>query len=310
MNAKIANSDTNRARRIHSFGIGSGLSALLLALGAAYPMTATAFECTNNGAGAFAPNDSNNATNTACGNGTVASGGGQNTAVGNGAVTGNITGGENTAVGDNAAAGAGGGDRNAALGNNAEAGAAGGDGNTAVGDSAQAGQNGGSGNVALGDGASASPGAGAAATALGNGAAANAANSVALGAGSVADEANTVSVGSPGSARRITNVARAVRGTDAINKNQLDGARDDLRRGIAAAVSLVTLTPSGPGRTVMNVGWGHFESENAVGFTVNHRLKAWEDRGPLSGTLLMFNAGAAYGINGEPVVRAGASFEF
>jgi len=61
---------------------------------------------------------------------------------------------------------------------------------------------------------------------------------------------------------------------------------------------------------VTNVGWGYYKSENAVGLTVNHRLEIWEDRGLLRDTLLMINAGASYGIDGDPVVRAGASFEF
>ena len=132
---------------------------------------------------------------------------------------------------------------------------------------------------------------------------------MALGANSIANEANTVSVGSPGNERRITNVARGQNGTDAVNVDQLRSARNDLRRGIAGAVALVTMTPSGPGKTVLNLGWGYFKTENAISMTVAHRLKAWEER--MDGrSALMFNAGVAYGINGDPVVRAGASFEF
>jgi len=60
----------------------------------------------------------------------------------------------------------------------------------------------------------------------------------------------------------------------------------------------------------VNIGWGHYRSENAVGFTVNHRLKAWEENEVLKGSILMLNAGVAYGIHDHPVVRAGAGFEF
>ena len=51
---------------------------------------------------------------------------------------------------------------------------------------------------------------------------AGATNSVAIGQGSVATAANTVSVGSAGNERRITNVAAAINGTDAVNLNQLN----------------------------------------------------------------------------------------
>ena len=91
---------------------------------------------------------------------------------------------------------------------------------------------------------------------------------------------------------------------------QLRDSREGLRNGIAAAVSMVTLTPSGPGKTVVNVGWGFYKSENAMGATVNHRLKIWEDKKVLEGTLMMFNAGVGFGFNGDPTIRAGASFEF
>lgn len=161
-----------------------------------------------------------------------------------------------------------------------------------------------------------------AAIAIGAGAQASASNSVSVGAGSLNDRANSVSVGQPGNERQITNIAPGTAGTDAVNVNQLNavlggsqsdfkGDRDELRRGIAGAVSLATLTPSAAGKTVVNVGWGFYRGENAVGATVNHQLKVWEDKAVVSGTVLMLNAGVGYGINDDgPVVRAGAAFEF
>ena len=67
------------------------------------------------------------------------------------------------------------------------------------------------------------------------------------------------------------------------------------------------LMPSAPGKTTVNLGYGHFAGENAIGGTIVHRLKPWfpgADR-------LMLNAGAGYGFSGDdPVIRAGATFEF
>ncbi len=58
-------------------------------------------------------------------------------------------------------------------------------------------------------------------TAVGYGAQATFASSVALGTNSVADAASTVSVGSVGHERRVTNVAKATKGTDAVNLTQV-----------------------------------------------------------------------------------------
>ncbi|KVQ04229.1 hypothetical protein WJ95_23115 [Burkholderia ubonensis] len=73
---------------------------------------------------------------------------------------------------------------------------------------------GGGGALASGDGS----------VALGKNATAAGNNSVAIGSGSVATDPNTVSIGAPGSERRLTNVAPAINGTDAVNLNQVDGA--------------------------------------------------------------------------------------
>ncbi len=103
------------------------------------------------------------------------------------------------------------------------------------------------------------------------------------------------------------NVAPGILGTDAVNVSQLRSTRDELRRGIAGAVALVELMPSAPGKTTVNMGYGHFAGEDAIGGTIVHRLKPWfpgADR-------LMLNAGVGYGLSGDdPVIRAGATFEF
>lgn len=66
------------------------------------------------------------------------------------------------------------------------------------------------------------------ATAVGAGATATAKNSIAIGADSVADEADTVSVGKTSATRKIANVTAGVKGTDAVNVDQLNKAKSDL----------------------------------------------------------------------------------
>ncbi|WP_166635098.1 YadA family autotransporter adhesin [Mesocricetibacter intestinalis] len=117
------------------------------------------------------------------------------------------------------------------------------------------------------------------ATALGQNAQAKADNSVALGTNSVADAPNTVSVGSEGNERRITNVARGINGTDAVNVNQLnevkaqtESVRRDLRRtdkklraGIAGVTAMANIPQvTQPGANTVGVGVGNFKGENAV----------------------------------------------
>ena len=77
------------------------------------------------------------------------------------------------------------------------------------------------GAIAIGEQASA---AGENSVALGSGAKATygGSNSVALGMGSVADQGNVISVGNADNQRRIINVARGTKPTDAVNKEQLD----------------------------------------------------------------------------------------
>ncbi|CAG9267155.1 hypothetical protein PCAR4_710057 [Paraburkholderia caribensis] len=79
------------------------------------------------------------------------------------------------------------------------------------------------------------------ATAIGGAASASGANSVALGSGSVADSDNTVSVGSAGNERRITNVADAVAGTDAVNYAQMNAALAKVQNAPAGSDAMVAV---------------------------------------------------------------------
>ncbi|WGE43956.1 YadA family autotransporter adhesin [Actinobacillus equuli] len=116
-------------------------------------------------------------------------------------------------------------------------------------------------------------------TAIGQNANAKAKNSVALGSDSVADEDNTISVGSKGNERRVTNVARGVKPTDAVNKAQLDEVKGDvgqirkdlrktdrkLRAGIAGAVAVANIPQvTKAGGTMVGAGVGNYNGQSAV----------------------------------------------
>ncbi|MDM1759673.1 ESPR-type extended signal peptide-containing protein [Acinetobacter sp. 251-1] len=83
---------------------------------------------------------------------------------------------------------------------------------------------------------------------FGVGSQATAQNATALGFDSLADEANTVSVGRSGAEKRITNVANATKGTDAVNLNTLNQA-------------LTSVT----GGTGITKNYAHDVSDNALG---------------------------------------------
>jgi autotransporter adhesin len=158
---------------------------------------------------------------------------------------------------------------------------------------------------------------------IGQGAAATATNAVALGSGSVADRDNAVSVGSAGNERQITNVAAATQGTDAVNLNQLNNAmtrqsntfNQQIARlqssintvsknayaGVAAAMAMPNLTPSGPGRTVVAVGGGYYMggSAAAAGLTYRSTNMRWLMNGSVSVT-----------NTGNAGVRAQVGYEF
>ncbi len=95
-----------------------------------------------------------------------------------------------------------------------------GEGSVAIGEGSDAS---GKGAIGLGNGSAAS---GAGSVAVGEGSNAAGRNSVAIGAGSIADRDNEFSVGSAGNERVVSNVAAGVRGTDAVNVQQMNDRFD------------------------------------------------------------------------------------
>ena len=179
-----------------------------------------------------------------------------------------------------------------------------------------------SGTHATAMGANASA-AGVNAVAVGAGSAAQADNSVALGANSVADRANSVSVGAVGSERQLTNVAAGQQGTDAVNVDQLNAATTQANSytdnriagvqnsinevaknayaGVAAAMAMPNMTPSGPGRTVVAAGGGTYKGASAAAAGVTYRS--------LSGHWLA-NGAVSVTSTGDAGVRAQVGYEF
>jgi trimeric autotransporter adhesin len=230
--------------------------------------TASGNNSSANGAGSLASGDSS----TANGAGSVASGD-SSTASGAGAVA---SGNNSSATGANAVA----------SGNN---------------------------STAIGQGASA---AGQNSTALGSNTSVTANNSVALGSGSVADRDNTVSVGSAGNERQITNVAAGTQRTDAANWGQVQDAVNGVQSwanrrindvaknaysGVAAAMAMPNLTPSGPGRTVVGAGVANYKNGSAIAAGVTYRSEGgnWLMGGAVSGT-----------STGDMGIRAQVGYEF
>ncbi len=153
------------------------------------------------------------------------------------------------------------------------------------------------------------------AVALGANAVAKNAGSVAIGANSVADRDNSVSVGAAGAERQITNVAAGTANTDAVNLQQLndkiaqqnstvsqqvagvqqqissvqrqvDTVAKNAYAGVAAAMAMPNLTPSGPGRTLVAAGGGYYMggSAAAVGVTYRSANSHWLVNGAVSVT--------------------------
>ncbi|WP_232624316.1 YadA family autotransporter adhesin [Paraburkholderia ginsengisoli] len=169
------------------------------------------------------------------------------------------------------------------------------------------------------------------ATAIGAGAQATHSNSVALGTDSVTDRDNSVSVGSSTQQRQITNVAAGTADTDAVNVGQLNSsvsnavsqgvqqansytdqrfndanrAINDVAKnayaGIAAAMAMPNMTPSGPGRTIVAAGAANYKGGNAVaaGATYRSRNGNWLVNGAVSVT-----------NTGDAGVRAQVGYEF
>ncbi|MGF6601515.1 autotransporter adhesin [Paraburkholderia sp. GAS448] len=164
-------------------------------------------------------------------------------------------------------------------------------------------------------------------TAIGTGSQAANTNSVALGQGSVTDRDNSVSVGSAGNERQITNVAAGTAATDAVNVGQMNSsvaqgvqqannyadqrfneanrAINDVAKnayaGIAAAMAMPNMTPSGPGRTIVAAGGATYKggSAAAVGATYRSRNSKWLVNGAVSVT-----------STGDAGVRAQVGYEF
>ncbi|WP_153100061.1 ESPR-type extended signal peptide-containing protein [Paraburkholderia hayleyella] len=150
------------------------------------------------------------------------------------------------------------------------------------------------------------------ALALGAGAQASGANSVALGQGSVADEANVVSMGSEGHERRLTNVAPGSRSTDAVNVGQmqqgLNGLRGDMNQvarhayaGVAAAMAMPGLSPSGPGKTSVGSGVANYRGGNALGIGLAYRTL--NDKWRVQGAVALTSTGST-------ASRAQVDYEF
>jgi len=175
-------------------------------------------------------------------------------------------------------------------------------------------------SLAVGGGAVAT---GASSTAIGDKANASASNSVAIGANSIANRDNAVSVGAEGSERQIVNVAAGTSGTDAVNLNQLNNAVTQQSKafgqqigylqssintvsknayaGVAAAMAMPNLTPSGPGRTVVAAGGGYYMggSAGAIGVTYRSTNMHW-----------LVNGGVSVTSTGNTAARAQVGYEF
>ncbi len=84
---------------------------------------------------------------------------------------------------------------------------------------------------------------------------------------------------------------------------QLNGFEDKTYAGIASTSALVTAIPSEPGMTVINLGYGHYEGQNALGLSVSKRMST------ING---YYYGGVATGISEvkTPLIRAGVGIEF
>ncbi|MEX3811976.1 YadA-like family protein [Paraburkholderia sp. BR13439] len=164
-------------------------------------------------------------------------------------------------------------------------------------------------------------------TAIGTGSQAANANSVALGQGSSTDRDNSVSVGSATQQRQITNVAAGTADTDAVNVGQMNSsvaqgvqqannytdqrinatnqAINDVAKnayaGIAAAMAMPNMTPSGPGKTIVAAGGATYKggSAAAVGATYRSRNNKW-----------LVNTAMSVTSTGDAGVRAQVGYEF
>ena len=125
------------------------------------------------------------------------------------------------------------------------------------------------------------------------------------------------------SERQLTNVARGEQGTDAVNVDQLNAATSQANSytdnriagvqnsinevaknayaGVAAAMAMPSLTPSGPGKTVVAAGGGTYKGASAAAAGVTYRS--------LSGHWLA-NGAVSVTSTGDAGVRAQVGYEF
>lgn len=73
--------------------------------------------------------------------------------------------------------------------------------------------------------------------------------------------------------------------------------------GIAATASLVTAIPSDPGKTILNVGYGYYQGQQAMGISLSRRMST------ING---YYYSGLATGLSDTkiPLVRVGVGIEF
>ena len=102
----------------------------------------------------------------------------------------------------------------------------------------------------------------------------------------------------------IHNVAPGVRGTDAVNVNQLnavnnriDGVAKNAYAGVASAMALQMPASYVPGKTVMRLGVGTFKGESAVG--ISFRRTSDNNAWSVSGGLATSRAGVGATIGAE-----------
>jgi hypothetical protein len=105
---------------------------------------------------------------------------------------------------------------------------------------------------------------------------------------------------------RVTGLEGRVAGLEGrvgLLQSQVASLTTEARRGIAAASAFAPmLTPSGPGRTTVNMAAAGYRGQLGSGITVAHRLT--------TSIPVVLNAGYANGGGQEHIVRGGLGFEF
>ena len=123
--------------------------------------------------------------------------------------------------------------------------------------------------------------------------------------------------------RQIVNVAAGTSGTDAVNLNQMNSAlsqqstafnqqisglqnsintvEKNAYAGVAAAMAMPNLTPSGPGRTVVAAGGGYYKGSSAAAVGVTYRS---------SNMHWLVNGAVSVTDNGDAGARAQIGYEF